>query len=1074
MIDEKKYKIRLDSFNLIKGLLIIGIILAHKYLTYNVGFVNQFFKSPWGTALLSCGMPAFFIIAGVTFRETTVKKCLKKTFGELIKPYLCVMVVFAALFPVMHYLMFKWWPGALAESTRYFLAFLLGVPMSGKVFLGYELYSNTPVWFFLALFVGLNLLNLILKIKNDKVRFAVVVLCTVCGYFLGVYKIDYFCISQGLIALGYCYLGFLIKKYKLYANTRVHWGSLLLLIPVVFQAIYGEFDMSKSIYKLGYAECILVGCSGLLVVSLGFLCGRKEWKVLDPIKNVGVYTYWILCIHSVESWCIPWYKWSEFMGREKALLAFGLDLLVTAVLLTVCCFVLKMITKLKYKLSRINLKEIFLAGLNRIKQDDEKYKIRLDTFNLLKGFLILCVVVMHKAEFYSAGPSGVLLTSIPGRIINGGAMAAFFMVAGMTFRATTVKKYLAKTFRELIKPYLWVMVVFAAVFPLIHYATFGWWEGALQESTRYFLGFLLGTPTSGYKFLGYELYSCSAAWFFLSMFGALNFLNLVTKIKNKYVRHLVVLVCTFCGYLLAESKLEYFCISRGLISLGYCYIGLLVKETKFYAKKYMPVVCLVLLGVAAYYANVTYDLGYFRLVLKASIGLMLVLLGIICGRVQWKVLDPIKTLGVYSFWILCAHSVELRSVPWYKWSEIMANNLLLAFLLDLVAAGVLIFVCCVVIKQITKLKYKYNREGKPCGLIIAGLDCIKLDEKKYKIRLDMFNLLKGFLILLVILGHKIDFYQHPVLNEIFDSDAMKILKNSAMPAFFMVAGMSFRVTTVKKSLNKTFHDLIVPYLYVMAAFAVLFPVIHYLTFDYWEGALQESTRYFLGFLLGLPDSGKKFLGYELYNCSAAWFMISMFIVFNILNLVLKIKNTMLRHGVVAVLFVCGFILEEHGISYYCISRALRDTAYCYVGWLLKNYKVYCNRYMPILFVILAAFTVYSVDPGEGTSDLVISLLSGCSGMLLVILGIICGRIEWKILDPLKSIGVYSYWILCIHAVELRCVPWYKWSEYMAEKQVLAYFADMAAAGILMLICCTAFKRISKWNYKRKLKAKTRA
>lgn len=211
----------MDSFNLLKGFLILWVIVGHKYLNYNVGAVNAVYDSIVGRSLGMGTMPAFFIIAGMTFRAMAPKKCLSKTFGELIKPYLYVMVAFAVCFPVMHYLVFKWWPGALRESTRYILAFLLGVPKDGKLVLGYELYTNTSVWFFIALFNSLNLLNLLSKLKSEKLRAIIVVFATVCGYILGIRDINYYCLPQSLIAVGYCYVGYLIKQYKLHASKYV-------------------------------------------------------------------------------------------------------------------------------------------------------------------------------------------------------------------------------------------------------------------------------------------------------------------------------------------------------------------------------------------------------------------------------------------------------------------------------------------------------------------------------------------------------------------------------------------------------------------------------------------------------------------------------------------------------------------------------------------------------------------------------------------------------------------------------------------------------------------------------------
>lgn len=454
-----------------------------------------------------------------------------------------------------------------------------------------------------------------------------------------------------------------------------------------------------------------------------------------------------------------------------------------------------------------------------------------------------------------------------------------------------------------------------------------------------------------------------------------------------------------------------------------------------------------------------FALGYFEIILSACTGTLFVLLGLELGRKEWKILDPIKNIGVYTYWILCIHSVECMCVPWYRWAEVMGQWRALAFGVDLALVAVLLVGCCTALKKLSRWNYKHNKEGKISVMVNGALDALKLDEKKFKIRLDTFNLLKGALIIFVVLAHKAENYHSSELMQILESPVFKVVRNSAMPAFFIIAGMSFKATTVKKCLSKTFKDLMIPYLYVMAAFAVCFPLIHYAAFHYWEGALHESTSYFPGFLLGMSESGGQLFGYTLYECSAVWFLIALFIALNIMNLVLKVKNQWIRHGLIILIFLFGNLLEKHHVNFYSLSRAVTDVGFCYVGYLVKEHKAYTRRCMPILFAAMAILTIYSANPGEGSTAVKINALSACSGLLFVFLGIILGRVQWKILAPIKSAGVLSYWILCVHAVELRCVPWYMWSQHMGEKQLLAYGADLAAAGLVIGICCFILKKV---------------
>ena len=257
MLAEKKYKIRLDTFDLIKGILIIMIVLGHKVPHYSLG--SDGISNVIGMILGSMrygGNPAFFVIFGFGFRAMNPKKCLSKSASELLKPFLYVMAAYAIVFPLCHYAAFRWWTSALSESTRYFLAFLLGLPKSGEVFLGYELYECSVVWFVLSLFVSRNILNGIFQVKEEKWRHVLVAACFVLGYGLAKADFNYYCLPQGMIGVGYCYAGYLIKQTKLYNSKKVPAICGLLMAATVVQLIWGGYSMAYSTTRLGIIDCM--------------------------------------------------------------------------------------------------------------------------------------------------------------------------------------------------------------------------------------------------------------------------------------------------------------------------------------------------------------------------------------------------------------------------------------------------------------------------------------------------------------------------------------------------------------------------------------------------------------------------------------------------------------------------------------------------------------------------------------------------------------------------------------------------------------------------------------------------
>ena len=111
-------------------------------------------------------------------------------------------------------------------------------------------------------------------------------------------------------------------------------------------------DKAYNIYKNGLLDIIGFGCAGVLLVVLCVYAGRFEWKLLNPFKEIGIYTYWIMCIHSVELICFPWDKIVKSMPDYPAV-AFAIELGLKFILIAGICIVLKKITLYRYRKMRL-------------------------------------------------------------------------------------------------------------------------------------------------------------------------------------------------------------------------------------------------------------------------------------------------------------------------------------------------------------------------------------------------------------------------------------------------------------------------------------------------------------------------------------------------------------------------------------------------------------------------------------------------------------------------------------------------------------------------------------------------
>ena len=212
-----RIRINLASFDLNKGISIIIIILVHMMKTDHYNTAGLPFFSVFHVPLRFFGfiIPALFIISGYGFKGRDIKKMLRKTFTDMIIPYLLVMAAISAIYPVVFYFKNYSWQESINATICYVLAYILGIPEYGKVVFGYGVAWISAVWYLLALFWSFNFLNLIIKLNSTVMQTASVLLCIVIGYCLIIREFNYYCISQGLMATGFCYIGYIIKKFNL-------------------------------------------------------------------------------------------------------------------------------------------------------------------------------------------------------------------------------------------------------------------------------------------------------------------------------------------------------------------------------------------------------------------------------------------------------------------------------------------------------------------------------------------------------------------------------------------------------------------------------------------------------------------------------------------------------------------------------------------------------------------------------------------------------------------------------------------------------------------------------------------
>lgn len=354
MTEKNQLKISIGSFDLVKGIALLIIVYGHMTSYIDVeqmGVIGQAigYTKPFFLGII----PMFFMISGYYFKEKNFKVVLKKSAQGLLIPYLWVGSIIAILFPVIHFIMFRWWPGAINETIRYILAFALGTSKPGLEIFGYSLYACNVSWFFLALFLTHNLLNTILKVKNEKIQLLLVGCCMVFGYICSIYRVWYFCIPQGFIATGYFFVGYKIKKNKWLLKRPSNVVIFILLVGAIYEILFGNFSLAYNEFENGFADIFGAGCLGMFFLYASVRTQCIVGIISDMIRLIGRYSYWIICIHDIETTCIPWYVLHEKFS-ENPLVGIILEIVFKILIISWGCIVLEKISKYKYRRKGFN------------------------------------------------------------------------------------------------------------------------------------------------------------------------------------------------------------------------------------------------------------------------------------------------------------------------------------------------------------------------------------------------------------------------------------------------------------------------------------------------------------------------------------------------------------------------------------------------------------------------------------------------------------------------------------------------------------------------------------------------
>lgn len=278
---------RIEWIDIAKGLGILAVILGHCHIP----------DKAWN-AIYSWHMPIFFLISGFFYRERPFLDLVKAKFNTLLKPYfytcIGIALIEGAKALIAHH-------SVWVTMRNWLLAGIYGSYFGVKF--GFNFIG--PIWFFPALFFTMVLLHTSLRLKHPfSVIF--VILLSLCGYFGSKWIGLPGSINQGMIALPYAYIGYIIKKHHLnidLVNKKALFPFFIIYCLGIVDG-YGKIDINTAYYGKGIGDYLFSIIAVLLFLNISFLLYKYQ-IIRAPLSFIGRNSSKILCFHNIECISFP-------------------------------------------------------------------------------------------------------------------------------------------------------------------------------------------------------------------------------------------------------------------------------------------------------------------------------------------------------------------------------------------------------------------------------------------------------------------------------------------------------------------------------------------------------------------------------------------------------------------------------------------------------------------------------------------------------------------------------------------------------------------------------------------------
>lgn len=281
-----------DIFDVLKGAAIFFMIIGHCK------------PGPLESFIYSFHMPLFFFVTGYFLKKRPFREEIRLSTKRLIFPYIFSAICICFIAVCNDLSNYTWADGSYTQGK--IISLLLG--FRGDSSPQWMTNNIAVLWFIPALFVARSItISLTSKIKSTAVTCMICLILGIIGIVLEKFFFVPYCIPQGLSAVAFVYVGYLIRKYNLLNLSNIKRLFPFLLILWFYSWNSKGMDIALCRFHSGYVFC-LFGSLGaffaLYILVKKFY--RKEspfWKIIHFVGRNSLIVY---CVHAIEFGNINW------------------------------------------------------------------------------------------------------------------------------------------------------------------------------------------------------------------------------------------------------------------------------------------------------------------------------------------------------------------------------------------------------------------------------------------------------------------------------------------------------------------------------------------------------------------------------------------------------------------------------------------------------------------------------------------------------------------------------------------------------------------------------------------------